>query len=182
MAELAQGAWLGPGRRRLSRAQSCIPREGEPVGSAFRVPETPRKAAGPRDPGAAQPRTPYGERRAWGENGLHCFPEPRRVGGVVCCPRRVSLCRMQLPEALFGPSLPRVLSAERPSWLRAHGWGHGAESFRKPNPTCPQSRTRVECFRPPETPSKAAGPRDPGAAQPRFALWRAEGRGKNNLC
>ena len=36
-------------------------------------------------------------------------------------------------------------------------------------------------LRAPETPSKAAGPRVPGAAQPRFALWRAEGRGKNSL-
>ena len=32
------------------------PHEGEPVGSVIRVPETPSKAAGPRDPGAAQPR------------------------------------------------------------------------------------------------------------------------------
>ena len=37
-------------------------------------------------------------------------------------------------------------------------------------------------IRVPETPSKAAGPRDPGAAQPRFAQWRAEGRGENSLC
>ncbi|OZS21053.1 hypothetical protein CIG57_30025, partial [Klebsiella michiganensis] len=36
-------------------------------------------------------------------------------------------------------------------------------------------------FRAPETPSKAAGPREPGAAQPRFALWRAEGRGRKRL-
>ena len=32
------------------------PHEGEPVGSVIRVPESPSKAAGPRDPGAAQPR------------------------------------------------------------------------------------------------------------------------------
>src|SRR5512145_2192846 len=32
-------------------------------------------------------------------------------------------------------------------------------------------------IRVPEIPSKAARPREPGAAQPRFALWRAEGRG-----
>ena len=33
-----------------------LPHEGEPVGSVIRVPETPSKAAGPRDPGAAQLR------------------------------------------------------------------------------------------------------------------------------
>ena len=37
-----------------------------------------------------------------GENGLRCFLDPRRVGAVVCCPRRVSLCRMQLSEARVG--------------------------------------------------------------------------------
>ena len=212
----------------------------------------------------------------------------------MCCPRRVSLCRMQLPEARFGPSLRRGLGAERPSWLRVHGCGLGAEGLRAPNPASPRRRTRGQCdsgagnpqqssraqgsrgspaphrpmesagpggktactaflsqgelgvwfaargefpfaecssqklvmgrrcegasalsgragsggmagawaqkafarpillphegepvgsvIRVPETPSKAAGPRDPGAAQPRFALWRAEGRGKNNLC
>ena len=36
-------------------------------------------------------------------------------------------------------------------------------------------------IRVPETPSKAAGPMEPGAAQPCFALWRAEGRGRKRL-
>ena len=36
-------------------------------------------------------------------------------------------------------------------------------------------------IRAPETPSKAAGPREPGAAQRRFALWRAEGGGQKQL-
>ena len=224
---------------------------------------------------------------------MRCFHEPRRVGGVVCCPRRVSLCRMQLPEARHGLSLRRGLGGERLNWLRGHGWGLGAEGLHAPNPTSQRRRTSgewvsgagdpqqsssaqgargssaqlrpmesagpggktactaflskcalgvwfaaqgefpfAECssqklvlgrrcegasvlsgragsgcmavvwvqkafarpilhphegepvgsvIRVPETPSKAAGPRDPGAAQPRFALWRGEGRGKNNL-
>ena len=93
---------------------------------------------------------------------MHCFPEPMRVGGVVCCPRRVSFCRMQLPEALFGPSLPRVLSADRPSWLRGHGWGLGAEGLRAPNPASPRKRTPVECdlgARNPQQSSRAQGSR-----------------------
>ena len=36
-------------------------------------------------------------------------------------------------------------------------------------------------FRALETPSKAAGPREPGAAQLSFALWRADGRGRKQL-
>ena len=224
---------------------------------------------------------------------MHCFPEPRRVGGVVCCPRRLSLCRMQLPEALHGLSLRRGLGGERLNWLRGHGWGLGAEGLHAPNPTSQRRRTSgewvsgagdpqqsssaqgargssaqlrpmesggpgaktacvdflrrgrlrlwcaaqgefpfAECssqklvlgprcdgtsalsgragsggmdgawaqktfahpilhpkeeepvgsgFRALETPSKAAGPREPGAAQLSFALWRAEGRGRKQL-
>ena len=114
------------------------------MGSGFRAPETPSKAAGPREQGQPSPGSPYGERRAWGENGLHCFPEPRRVGGVVCCPRRVSLCRMQLPEARHGLSLRRGLGGERLNWLRGHGWGLGAEDLRAPNPTSQRRRTSGE--------------------------------------
>ena len=35
--------------------------EGEPVWSVIRVPETPSKAAGPREPGQPSPGSPYGE-------------------------------------------------------------------------------------------------------------------------
>ena len=76
---------------------------------------------------------------------MRCFLDPRRVGAVVCCPRRVSLCRMQLPEARLGPSVRRGLGAERPSWLRGHGCGLGAEGLRAPNPASPRRRTRGQC-------------------------------------
>ena len=213
---------------------------------------------------------------------------------MLCCPRSVSLCRMQFPGARYVPWLRRGLGAERPSWIRGHGRDLGAEGLRAPNPVSPRRSTHGQCdsgagnpqqsswaqgsmgspaphcpmesagpggktactaflsqcalgvwfaaqgefpfaecssqklflglrchgssalicragsggkagamaqkpfanpillahegepvgsvIRVPESPSKAAGPRDPGVAQPRFALWRAEGRGKNNLC
>ena len=85
------------------------------MGSGFRGPGTPIKTAGPREPGAAPPGIALGRAEGRGENGLRCFPEPRRVGAVVGCPRRLSLCTMQLPEARFGPSVPRGLVAEGPS-------------------------------------------------------------------
>ena len=72
-----------------------------------------------------------------------CFPEPRRDGAVVCCPRRLSLCRM-LPAARFGPSVQRGLGAELRSWLRGHGCGLGAEGLHAPNPASPGWRTRKE--------------------------------------
>ena len=64
---------------------------------------------------------------------------------MVSCPSRVSLCRMQLPEGRFGPSVRRGLGAERPSWLRVHGCGLGAEGLCAPNPASPRSRTRGQC-------------------------------------
>ena len=73
-------------------------------------------------PGAALPALPYGERGAGAEKGLRCFLDPTRVGAVVCCSRSVSLCRMQLPEARFGPKVRLDLSAVPPSWLKGHGW------------------------------------------------------------
>ena len=51
---------------------------------------------------------------------------------------------MQLPEARFGSPLRGGLGAERPSWLRGHGWGLGAEGLRAPNPASPRRRTRGE--------------------------------------
>ena len=90
------------------------------------------------------PHRPMESAGPGGENGLHCFPEPRRVGGVVCCPRRVSLCRMQLPEARHGLSLRRGLGGERLNWLRGHGWGLGAEGLHAPNPTSQRRRTSGE--------------------------------------
>ena len=92
------------------------------MGTRFRALETPSNALGPREPGAAQPR--FALWRGWGgvENGLCCFLVPTRVGAVVCCSRSVSLCRMQLPEARFGPKVRLDLSAVPPSWLKGHGW------------------------------------------------------------
>ena len=151
------------------------------MGSGFRAPETPSKAAGPREPGQPSPGSLYGERGAGGENGLRCFLDPRRVGAVVCCQRRVSLCRMQLTEARLGPSVRRDLGDERRSWLRGLGWGLGAEGLRAPNPASPRRRTRGEWVSgtgDPQQSSRAQGAR---AAQPRFALWRAGVRGRKRL-
>ena len=114
---LAQGAWLGAGCRRPSRTQSYFPTKENPWGLGFARWRAPAKQQGPGIQVQPSPALPYGERRAGGEKGLRCFPEPRRLRDVVCCWKRVSLCRMQLPEARFELSLRRGLGAERPGWL-----------------------------------------------------------------
>ena len=47
-----------------------LPHEGEPVWSVIRVQETPSKAAGPREPGAAQPRIALGRAQGLGRKQL----------------------------------------------------------------------------------------------------------------
>ena len=101
--QAGSGGMAGAGRRSPSRTQSYFPTNENPWGLCFPRRRPPAKQQGPGIQVQPSPALPYGERRAGGENGLRCFPEPRRLGLLVCCPRRVSLCRMQLPEARFGP-------------------------------------------------------------------------------
>ena len=112
---------------------------------------------------------------------MRCFPEWRRVRAVVCCPRRVSLCRMQLQEARFGLPLRQDLGAERPSWLRGHGWGLGTEGLRAPNPASPRRRTRGEWVSGTGDPQQSSRAQGGWAPQPRFALCRAGVRGRKRL-
>ena len=126
----------------------------------------PAKQQGPGSQGQLSPALPYGERGAGGKNGLRCSLDPRRIGAVVCCRRSVSLCRMQFPEARFGPSVQRGLGAERPSWLKGHGWGWAQKAFARPILLPHEGEPVGSGFRAPETPSKAAGPREPGQPRP----------------
>ena len=50
------GGMAGTWAQKAFARPILFPHEGVPMGSVIRVPETPSKAAGPRDPGAAQPR------------------------------------------------------------------------------------------------------------------------------
>ena len=100
---------------------------------------------------------------------------------MVCCPRRVSLGRMQLSEARLGPSVRRDLGAERPSWLRELGWGLCAEGLRATNTASPRRRTCGECFSGTGDAQQSSRAQGAGAAQPQFALWRAGGRGRKRL-
>ena len=151
------------------------------MGSGFRAPETPSKAAGPREPGQPSPGSPYGERGAGGENGLGFFLDPRPVGAVVCCPKRVSLCRMQLPEVRLWPSILRSLGAERTSRLSGHGWGLGKEGFARPILLPHEGEPVGSGFRAPEIPSKAARPKESGQPTPGSLYGERGARSENGL-
>ena len=88
---------------------------------------------------------------------------------------------MQLPEARFGSPLRRDFGAERPSWLGGMAGDWAQKAFAHPI-LLPHEGEHVRSgFRVPETPSKAAGPKEPEATQTRIALWIAEGRGCKQL-
>ena len=100
---------------------------------------------------------------------------------MVCSWRKVSLCRVQLPEARFGSPLRRDFGAERPSWLGGMAGDWAQKAFAHPI-LLPHEGEHVRSgFRVPETPSKAAGPKEPEATQPRIALGRAQGLGRKRL-
>ena len=73
--------------------------------------------------GSPDPPCSYGKQRPRGETRKRCFPEQRRIGAELGFPRRVSLSRMQLPEASFVPFLRWTLAEALPSWQRVGCWG-----------------------------------------------------------
>ena len=61
---------MGPGRRRPSRAQSYFPKKENQWGVGFGHWRPPAKQQGPGSQGQPSSASPYGERRAGGENSL----------------------------------------------------------------------------------------------------------------
>ena len=179
--ELAQGAWLRRGPRRLSRAQSCFPAKENPSGVGFGRRRPPAKQQGPGSQGQPRPAVPSGEQRAGGESTLRCFPEPRRVGAVVAARRDFPFAECSCQKLVLGRRCDWTSALCRRAGSRGMA-GNCAHEAIVPLILLPNEGEPVgsECL-PPETPSKAAGSREPGSAQPCFALWRAWGRGRKRL-
>ena len=117
----------------------------------------------------------YGDQRARGEKGKRCFAEQRRIGAVVCSPRSVYLSRMQLSEPRFEPWVRWGLSAELPSWLHMFAGAGAQTAFSGQLLLLHEEENHWIGFQAQENKSKAAGPREPEAAQTLFGLWRPEG-------
>ena len=180
---LALGALMGPGRRRPSHAQSCFPTKENTLGVAFRLRRTPTKQQGPGSQRQPSPALPNGERPAGCEKGLRCFPEQSRGGAGVCSPRSFSCpfadCRAQeLGWCRWGDG-SSWCAVQLDSGGIAGAWAQNA--FARPILLPHEGEHIGSGFQAPENPNKAAGPREPEAAQPRFALWRAQGRGRKQL-
>ena len=85
---------------------------------------------------------------------------------MVCCPRRVSLCSMQLPEARLGPSVRGGLTLSGRAGSGGMAGTRAQKDFARPILLAHEGEPVGSGFRAPETPSKAAGPREPGQPSP----------------
>ena len=106
LSSLTREALQGPGRRMPSQAQSCFHAKENTFEVGFRLRTPPAKQQGPGSQGQPRPAVPSGEQRARGENGLRCFPEPRRVGVVVAaspCLCAETQHKLFTPPALRSP-------------------------------------------------------------------------------
>ena len=112
---------------------------------------------------------------------MRCFPEPRRLGVVVCCQGEFPFAGCSSQKLVLGR---RCDGASALSSRAASGGMAGPraqKAFVRPVLLAHEGEPVGSGVRAPETPSKAAVPREPGAAQPRIALWRAQGQGRKRL-
>ena len=163
---LARGALMGPARRRPSHAQSCFPTKENTLGVAFRLRRTPTKQQGPGSQRQPSPALPYGERRAGGENGLRCFPERGGLGLWFSARGEFPFAECSCQKLLLGR---RCDGASALCGRGCSGSMDGAmaqKAFRSPILLPHEGGTVCSGFRAPETPSKAAGPHEPGKPNP----------------
>ena len=141
--ELAQGAWLRRGPRRLSRAQSCFPAKENPsgVGLGHRRPQQSSRAQGAK--GRRAPLCPLESRGPGAKIACVAFLSRGALGLLLAARGDFPFAQCSLQNLVLGRRFNRP-RAVRPSWLREHGCGVGPEGLRAPNPASPPRRTRWE--------------------------------------
>ena len=135
---------LWPASGRHFPANPCFAKKENTIGVGFQLRRPPAKQQGRGSQRQPSPSLAYGDQRASGEKGKRCFAEQRRIGAVVCSPRRVYISRMQLSEPRLEPWVRWGLGAEFPSWLRENCWGLRPEGIFRPTPALPRRRTRLQ--------------------------------------
>ena len=171
------GAWT----QKAFARPTLLPRQGEPVGSGFRVPENPSKAAGPRVQGHSSPLCTLESRGTVAKTACVAFPSRGALGLLIAARRDFPFAQCSCQKLVLGRRCDgaSALNGRAGSGGMAGAWTQKA--FARPILLPRQGEPLGRGFRASETPSKAAGPREPGAAPPHFAFWRAEGRGGKGL-
>ena len=156
--------------------------EGEPVGSGFRVPENPSKAAEPRE--ARDSPAPHGSMESggkWLKTACVDFLRRGRVRFWFAAGREFPFAECNSMKFVLGLRCDgaSALNGRPGSGGMAGAWAKMA--FARQILLPEEGEPMGSVIRVPETRSKAAGTRDPGAAQLSFALWRAEGQGRKGM-
>ena len=158
-----------------------LPRQGEPLGSGFPVPETPSKAAGPRVPGHPAPLCPLESRGPWAKTACVAFLSQGALGLLIAARRDFPFAECSCQELVLGRRCDGVSALSSRAGSGGMAAARAQKDFAHPI-LLPRHTEHVGSgFRAPETPSKAAGPREAEATPPRFAHWRADGRGRKRL-
>ena len=103
----------GSGGMAGARAQKAfahailLPHKGEPVGSGFRAPETPSKAAGPRQQVQPCPESPYGERGSGGGKRLALLSRSEARWGCGLLPEESFPLQDAAPRSSFWVAFAR---------------------------------------------------------------------------
>ena len=171
------GAWA----QKAFARPILLPHEGEPVGSGFRAPETPSKAAGPREPGQPSPVRPMDSGGPGAKTTCVAFSIRGALGLWFAARGEFPFAECSCQKLVWGVPCDgaSALSGRAGTGGMAGDWAQNF--FARPILPPHEGELMGTRFRALETPSNAAGPREPGAAPPRFALWRAEGQGENGL-
>ena len=172
---------MGPGCRRPSRTQSYIPKKENQWGVGFGHRRPPAKQQGPGSQGQSSPALPYGEGGAGAKTACFAFWIRRALGLWFAARGVFPFAECSCQKLVLGRRCDWTSALCRRAGSRGMA-GNCAHEAIVPLILLPNEGEPVgsECL-PPETPSKAAGSREPGSAQPCFALWRAWGRGQKRL-
>ena len=160
-------------------------------------PVSPRRSThGQCDSGAGNPQQSSWAQGSMGSPAPYRPMESAGPGGKTACTAFLSQCALGVWFAAQG-EFPFAECSSQKLFLgrRCHGSsaligraGSGGmagamaqKAFANPILLAHEGEPVGSGFRAPETPSKAPGSKEPGAAPPRFALWRSEGRGRKRL-
>ena len=161
-ADLAQGAWLGPGHRRPSCAQSCFPTKENPWGLGLGHRRTPAKQQGPWSRGSPVRVRPMESGGPRAKTACVAFKirGALRLWSAARGEFRFAECSCQ--KFVWGRRCDgaSALSGRAGSGGRAGAWAQ--KDFARPILLPHEGEPVGSGFRAPETPSKAAGPREPG--------------------
>ena len=149
--------------------------------SVIRVQETPSKAAGPRDPGVAQLSCALWRAEGRCRKRIAVLSTVEGVGAVVCCQGEFPFAGCSSKKLVLGRRCEGTSALSGRAGSGGMAGPRAQKAFVRPVLLAHEGEPVGSGFAPPETPSKEAGPREPGAGQPRFALWRAWCRWRKRL-